>query len=176
MSLQPEHSVFVALGSNLGNRLETLKKALRRIGEISQTRLGRLSPIYETHPEGESHNMYLNMVAELRSRLSPHRLLAALLRIETALGRRRSGKKNEDRTIDLDILIYDARISASKTLTLPHPRMHRREFVLKPLADIAPDLIHPLLQKSMPTLLAHLGPSSVRRVYQFTHRELKQDA
>jgi 2-amino-4-hydroxy-6-hydroxymethyldihydropteridine diphosphokinase len=160
-------TVYIALGTNLGNRLAALKNALIRIAALPQTQLCQRSPVYETLPESASNNLYLNMVVAVQTLCAPHDLLDSLLAIEHKLGRRRSGQKNEDRLIDLDLLLYDGLICDTKKLTLPHPRMHRREFVLQPLDDLAPNLMHPVLKKPIHTLRKALGPPTARRVYTF---------
>jgi 2-amino-4-hydroxy-6-hydroxymethyldihydropteridine diphosphokinase len=119
--------------------------------------VSRLSSVYETEPVGvhEEQPNYLNMVAELSGAAlpPPEQLLARLLRVEYALGRRREARRAA-RTIDLDLLLYDDAKSATDFLTLPHPRLHLRRFVLAPLAELAPGGLHPLLRKTFAELLA----------------------
>lgn len=126
----------------------------------------RLSGIYETEPvETGPQPLFLNMVAELRGSTlpSPEQVMACLLRVEYALGRTREAPK-APRTIDLDLLIYPGETRKTEFLTLPHPRLHRRRFVLAPLAELAPRLLHPTLLKTISTLLDEVADtSSVRR-------------
>jgi 2-amino-4-hydroxy-6-hydroxymethyldihydropteridine diphosphokinase len=149
-------TVFIALGTNLGDRLATIRSAsddLRRLGDRVA-----LSSIYETEPVGYADQpSFLNAVARLDTQLTPEELLAALLRIETAHSRVRTFR-NAPRTLDLDLLLYDDVVLASPELTVPHPRMQERAFVLAPLAEIAPGVRHPLLDKTATAMLADLGP------------------
>jgi 2-amino-4-hydroxy-6-hydroxymethyldihydropteridine diphosphokinase len=148
-------NAYVGMGSNLGNRAGCLLLAVRGMLD-SGLDVIRLSHVYETQPvENENQPAFLNMVAELRGSTlpSPEQVMARLLRIEYALGRTREIRMGP-RTIDLDLLICkDAQIE-TEFLTLPHPRMHNRRFVLVPLNDLVPMLIHPVLGKSIGELLA----------------------
>ena len=153
---------YIALGANIGDRAERLRAAIERLGTVA--RVERVSPVYETDPVGYvDQPPFLNAVAEAATTLPPLSLLRALQRIETDLGRERPFP-NAPRTIDLDLLFYDELLLTTPELTLPHPRLHERHFVLAPLADLAPDLIHPRLGSSVRELLAALGrPSGIRR-------------
>lgn len=145
--------VYLSLGSNLGDRLRFLKKAIEKIGESDSVAIRKISPVYETDPVGNPDQpRFLNLVILIETTLKPLRLLDYLLDIEERLGRERDEKWGP-RTIDLDILLYDELITSSDRLTLPHPRMHQRRFVLVPLARINPNLFHPLLKKSVEELL-----------------------
>lgn len=155
--------VHVALGSNLKNRKNELERAVSLMARIPDTRITRRSPIYETTPEGPSERLYLNMVVELSTTLTPRQLLDALLNIESEMGRIRTARW-ADRNIDLDLVLWGDRVVDSKRLQIPHPRMHRREFVLRPLCDLAPDAVHPLLGRSIMELLAALGACTARRI------------
>ncbi len=121
----------------------------------------KLSGIYETDPvEIESETKFLNMVAELRCEsITPSQMMARMLRIEYLLGRKDKSQK-KPRTIDLDLLFYNHEQAETEFLTLPHPRLHRRNFVLVPLCEIAPTFVHPILQKDVKTLLAESPDSS----------------
>ncbi|MGB9180190.1 MAG: 2-amino-4-hydroxy-6-hydroxymethyldihydropteridine diphosphokinase [Pyrinomonadaceae bacterium] len=156
--------VYVGLGSNLGDRAGHLLLAVRGMMDAGLS-VACLSSIYETEPvDVLEQPPFLNMVAELRDvRFSPEQLLARLLRIEYALGRRRDVLRGP-RTIDLDLLLYGEEERATEFLTLPHPRLPLRRFVLTPLAEIAPQLIHPTINKSISEILAQTEDSSeVRR-------------
>lgn len=154
-------NAYVGMGSNLGNRAGCLLLAVRGMLD-SGLDVIRLSHVYETQPvENEKQPAFLNMVAELRGSTlpTPEQVMARLLRIEYALGRTREIRMGP-RTIDLDLLICkDARIE-TEFLTLPHPRMHNRRFVLVPLNDLVPTLVHPILGKSIGELLANTNDKS----------------
>jgi len=146
---------YVGLGSNLGDRAGNLLLAVRGLTEASFN-VHKLSAIYETEPhEMESDVNFLNMVAEIHvASVSASQMMARLLRIEYLLGRKYKNLK-KPRTVDLDILLFGDIRMETEFLTLPHPRMHKRKFVLCPLAEIAPDLIHPVLHVKMSELLAN---------------------
>ena len=149
----------VALGSNLGDRLENLRGGRKAIFDLPSIKAPILSSaVYETEPVGcePRAGKFLNAVVEFEYDGDPARLLAQLIQIEEALGRKRDHRQNISRTIDIDLLYCgDQRINA-KRLQLPHPRLHLREFVLRPLADIRSDLILPGQTKSIRELLAEV--------------------
>lgn len=133
-------NAFVALGANLGDAAATVRRAIAELDALPQTRLLRASAVYRSAPWEATGPDFYNAVAELQTALGPHELLAALHGMEQAAGRERP-YLNAPRTLDLDLLLYgDARI-ATPTLTVPHPRMWQRAFVLRPLAEIAPDRV-----------------------------------
>jgi 2-amino-4-hydroxy-6-hydroxymethyldihydropteridine diphosphokinase len=157
-------TAYLGLGSNLGDRADHLHEALRRLGQTAGE-VTQVSAFYETEPrEVVTQPWFLNAAAELRTSLSPHALLATLLEIETAMGRVRLHDKGP-RLIDLDILLYGDVILHEPGLTLPHPALAMRRFALAPLAEIAPGVLHPALQRSVRDLLQALGPDAgeVRR-------------
>ena len=147
----------MALGSNLGDRAGNLLLALRGMMEAAMC-VCRVSSIYETQPVSEIEQPpFLNMVAEIGTPLPlPEQLMARLLRIEFLLGRTR-GTTDGPRTIDLDLLLYADVESHTEFLILPHPRLHERRFVLEPLAEVAPHLVHPTLNCTMAQLLEKLN-------------------
>jgi 3-oxoacyl-[acyl-carrier protein] reductase len=148
---------FIALGSNLGDRDDYLERALTALRHSEGIEVTRVSPVYETRPVGgpPGQGPYLNAVAEVRTQRGPHDLLALLLNVEQQLGRVRQ-EKDGPRTIDLDLLCYGDAVIADERLTLPHPRLHERLFVLQPLAQLAPGWIHPVLKRNIADLLAEL--------------------
>jgi 2-amino-4-hydroxy-6-hydroxymethyldihydropteridine diphosphokinase len=136
MSHKIFHTVYLGIGSNLGDRQANIAAALQKISNLNRTVLTKISPIYETEPVGgPPQGKYLNGVIEILTSLSPYELLDALRIIEKGAGRTTKGN-NLPRTIDLDILLYDDIILHEKDLIIPHPRMNEREFVMRPLNDI----------------------------------------
>ena len=151
---------YVGLGSNLGDRAGNLLLAVRGMMEASLC-VTRVSSIYETEPVSEVQQPpFLNMVVEIGNTLpTPEQVMARLLRIEFALGRIRE-LKDGPRTIDLDLLMYGEVEKDSEFLRLPHPRLHERRFVLEPLAEVAPRLVHPVMKKSAVELLESVADES----------------
>jgi 2-amino-4-hydroxy-6-hydroxymethyldihydropteridine diphosphokinase len=132
---------YIGLGSNLGDRMVTLRTAVLRLEPLG--RIAGISSLYETEPIGYLEQPpFLNAVVALDTELAPGELLSALLRIERDLGRKRSFP-NAPRTLDLDLLLVDELVLDNPELTLPHPRLHERAFVLVPLAELAPEMVHP---------------------------------
>jgi len=130
------------------------------MGQSKEIKISKASSVYETQPVGyKDQPWFLNMVLELETTLEPLNLLELLLSIENQMGRKRN-QKFGPRNIDLDLLFYDDIVLNSDTLTLPHPRMHERKFILVPLVEIAPQVIHPLKKKSIEELLEELSTHS----------------
>ena len=133
---------YLALGSNLGDRLENLREAVRLLGETDGIDIVRSSRIYETEPIGPPQPAYLNAVIEIETTRSPHELLEAGLAVEDELGRLRVERWGP-RTIDVDVLTYDEQVVDEPDLQIPHPRMHERGFVLVPLGELVADPMLP---------------------------------
>lgn len=152
-----DHEAFIGLGSNLGRRKKNIAAALNALQSTREIEVAAASGLYETEPVGgpQDQGRYVNAVARITTALSPERLLAVCQRIEDSLGRRRTIRWGP-RTIDLDLLSYDAEIRAGSALTLPHPMMHERTFVMRPLAEIAPDWVHPVLERTAQSILESL--------------------
>ncbi|MCD4768840.1 MAG: 2-amino-4-hydroxy-6-hydroxymethyldihydropteridine diphosphokinase [Bacteroidales bacterium] len=149
--------VYLGLGSNMGDRVKNLTLAVSLINQHLGTVFAE-SGIYKSEPWGfESSNEFLNKVVGIRTNLDPEALLKSVLSIEDKMGRIREGEGYSDRIIDIDILLYDDLIVNEDHLVIPHSLMHERIFVLEPLTEIAPDLVHPLFLKSMSQLLADLS-------------------
>ena len=155
---QPVGIAFVGLGANLGDRRATVRDAALRLGSTRGVVSIAVGPVIETDPVGPPDQpRYINTVARVETALSPRELLDTMLAIEQAFGRDRAREERwGPRTIDLDLLLYDDLIVDEPGLTLPHPRMHERRFVLEPLAALAPDLIHPVLRTPIAELLAQV--------------------
>jgi 2-amino-4-hydroxy-6-hydroxymethyldihydropteridine diphosphokinase len=157
-------TVFLGLGSNLGDRLGNLVAGLGRLGPAGLT-VEAVSSVWETEPVGgPPQPPFLNGVARLRTRLSPRAVLAAAQAAEAAAGRRRT-LRNGPRLLDLDILLFDDAVIAEPDLTVPHPRLAERRFVLAPLAELAPEVVHPVLRRSLRTLLAECADSHRVEIY-----------
>jgi 2-amino-4-hydroxy-6-hydroxymethyldihydropteridine diphosphokinase len=155
---------FVALGSNQGRRQAALRSALERLAHLPHTRITAVADFRETDPVDAppGSGKFINGAVTLETSLPPRDLLASLLQIERDLGRRRENSvKNSPRTADLDLLLYGDQILHEPDLQIPHPRMHERAFVLAPLAQIAPDLRHPVLHKTIAELLSALHTQDV---------------
>ena len=151
---------YIALGSNQDNRFEYLQKSIElifeKIGEITA-----ISRVYETPAVGFEGEDFLNACITIKTRFSAEKVLKNLLLIEKELGRIRSNSGYQNRTLDLDLLFYEDLILNSDFLTIPHPRLENRKFVLQPLADIAADLIHPIYHKTVQELLEKTSDSSI---------------
>jgi 2-amino-4-hydroxy-6-hydroxymethyldihydropteridine diphosphokinase len=155
-------SVYLSLGSNLGDRESNLRAALDELRGIVQ--VGTVSSLYETDPWGVADQpAFLNLVATGVTQLPAHDLLQSLKGIERSVGRTPTYRWGP-RVVDIDILMYDRLQIQTPDLTVPHPRMHERAFVLVPLAEVAPDLVHPVLGKSIAELLDSTGRDGVRRI------------
>jgi dihydropteroate synthase/2-amino-4-hydroxy-6-hydroxymethyldihydropteridine diphosphokinase len=155
-------TIYLALGTNLGNRAANLRAALA--GLPPEVRVRRVSPVYETEPWGyQDQPAFLNLVVEAETHLSPQSLLLFLKRLETVLGRQPTFR-NGPRLIDLDILFYEDQVVETENLVVPHPGIANRVFVLVPLVDLAPGLVHPSLKRPVRDLLAEIDHGGVRRV------------
>ena len=154
-------TVYLSLGSNIGDRERNLRAALEHL-DTAGIRIARVSPVYETEPvDLTGQRWFLNLVAEVETDLFPLQLLARTQKIERALGRVRTVPKGP-RTIDIDILLYGNVVVNSQGLEIPHPRMAERRFVLIPLANLAPDLRHPVTRKTVREMLDAAPTATVR--------------
>lgn len=156
-------TAYLSLGSNLGDRAANLEEAVERLGELGTVAVR--SGLYETEPvEMERQPWFLNCVVAIETELMPKQFLSRILGIEQKMGRRRTQPKGP-RIIDIDILLFGSSMVDTATLTIPHPAMHQRRFVLEPLAEIAAELRHPALKKTAREMLDALpaGGGTVRK-------------
>jgi 2-amino-4-hydroxy-6-hydroxymethyldihydropteridine diphosphokinase len=151
------HRAFIGIGSNLGDRKANFLEAIDRIQKLSGTRIVKQSSLYESEPLGDAKTWFVNAVIEIETESSADELLKRLKSIETAMGRKRvRGKRWGSRIMDLDILFFDNEIINKRSLKVPHPELQNRRFVLAPLSELAPQMIHPKLTLSISELLAGL--------------------
>jgi 2-amino-4-hydroxy-6-hydroxymethyldihydropteridine diphosphokinase len=149
------HRIYIGIGSNLGDRRANTAEAIDRITKIPDTKIMRASSLYESEPLGNAKTWFVNSVIEIETELGAEPLLKRLKAIEEAMGRKRvKGKRWGSRVIDLDILLSENEVVDKRTLRVPHPEMHKRRFVLMPLAELAPHVVHPGLGQSVSALLA----------------------
>lgn len=150
-------TVYIGIGSNLGDSIKNCTEAIKRIDEIPGCTVIDSSPFYSTEPVGvEGHEWYVNSVISVMTDMPPLELMKNLLSVERGMGRKRNGSRWGPREIDLDILLYGEEVIEEDDLTVPHPLMHDRRFVMAPITAIDPDLIHPVLGKSMKDILMEI--------------------
>lgn len=162
------YRVFLGLGSNIGEREKFLNKAVDELKKIHDTKVVWTSSVYETDPVGKTDQpKFLNAAAEIETQLNPRELYEEVKAIEERLGRK-TGKRWGPREIDVDLLVYDGVVYQDEKVTVPHPEMEGRKFVLVPLKEIAPDLVHPISGMTMEELVA--ACRDVGRVVQSYHK------
>jgi 2-amino-4-hydroxy-6-hydroxymethyldihydropteridine diphosphokinase len=164
MSRSDSRVAFLGLGSNLGDREANINKALVELVRLGRCSLRKVSSLYETKPVGiEDQPQFLNMAAEVETGLAPKQLLERIREVERRIGREKTFKWGP-RVIDIDILLYDDLHVAEDNLEIPHPEMHRRGFVLIPLAEIAPSAKHPVLGLTVLELSEAVGSEGVSKI------------
>ena len=152
---------YIGFGSNIDDRLNYITQALQMLLEPDSVSLIQISSLYETEPVGyEEQDWFVNGVIAVETRLLAHQLLVLLKAIEGLVGRRDRGRW-APREVDLDLLIYDQSCINTPDLIVPHPEMHQRSFVLVPFAEIAPDVLHPIFQQDIRTLLSNLNDEKI---------------
>jgi 2-amino-4-hydroxy-6-hydroxymethyldihydropteridine diphosphokinase len=161
--VNPYHITFISVGSNLGQKVDNCRGAIAALTRTGNSRLVDQSPIYRTEPvDYLDQDWFVNCVAKFETNLEPVSLLDVLKSIERAAGRTKDTIRFGPRILDLDIILYDNIVMNTPPLAVPHPRMHKRRFVLKPLCDIDPNIIHPVLHRTMASLLADLDEKGQR--------------
>lgn len=162
------HIAYISVGSNLGDRLVNCQNGIDSLTRAEDAVLIKQAPFYITEPvDYEDQNWFINSVVQIETVLDPFQLFDMLKAIEGEGGRTDTGVRFGPRTLDLDILLFDELVIASPALEIPHPRMHKRRFVLKPMCDIDPEVVHPVSKTDMKTLLNSLGDDG-QRVVRYT--------
>ena len=152
-----KHQVFVSVGSNLGDKIENCQKGIDGLLADGRSVLVGSSSFYRTSPvDYKDQDWFVNRVVKIETALNPFDLLDKIQGIEKAMGRKTGTIRFGPRVLDLDIIFYDDQVVQTDTLEIPHPRMHKRRFVLKPICDIEPSMMHPLLGRDMQSLLSDL--------------------
>jgi 2-amino-4-hydroxy-6-hydroxymethyldihydropteridine diphosphokinase len=152
------HIAYISVGSNLGQKLDNCRKGIASLTRCTDIRLIAQSSIYRTEPvDYQDQDWFVNYVVKIETKLDPLPLLEFIKSIEQAAGRVLDAVRYGPRVLDLDIILYDDLVVNDLKLTIPHPRMHKRRFVLKPICDIDPDIKHPVLQQTMISLLENLN-------------------
>jgi 2-amino-4-hydroxy-6-hydroxymethyldihydropteridine diphosphokinase len=159
------HQVYVGVGSNIGDRKQNFLEALDRLGRLPDTKVIRESSLYESEPLGDAKDWYVNGVIQIETKFKPDRLLEKFKNIERAMGRKKVKKRWGSRVIDLDILLYNGMIVKKKNLRIPHPEMANRKFVLLPLSEIGPQIVHPELGVTVSELLINVNDSKKIHLY-----------
>ena len=161
------HIAYISVGSNMGDKLENCQKGIRALAATGSSRVLAQSRVYATEPvDYEDQDWFINMMIKLETSHDPFQLLDQIEIIQRSAGRTKDPIRFGPRILDMDIILYDDRIIDSERLVVPHPRMHKRRFVLKPICDIDPLILHPVLKKEMQFLLKRLGDDQ-QKVFEY---------
>ncbi len=159
------HQVYIGIGSNVGNKRENFFEAVTRLAKLPDTRVLKESSLYESEPLGDAKEWYVNGAVEIETKFKPDMLLKKFKNIERAMGRKKIKKRWGARVIDLDILLYDSAVVKKRNLRIPHPEMSNRKFVLIPLSEIAPQVIHPELGVTVSEMLINVKDDKKIHLY-----------
>jgi 2-amino-4-hydroxy-6-hydroxymethyldihydropteridine diphosphokinase len=163
LNLSPKHLAYICVGSNLGSKLENCRQGVAELSRGVTSRLVDRSPVYQTEPvDYKDQDWFVNYVVKIETVLEPLALLDRLKSIEDAAGRTRDSIRFGPRVLDLDIIFYDEMVMDHPRLVIPHPRMHKRRFVLKPACDIDPHINHPVFHRTVQSLLEDLDEAEQR--------------
>ena len=161
------HIAYISAGSNMGDRLQNCRNGIEALTEAGNSRILAQSRVYATEPvDYKDQDWFVNLMVKMETALDPFQLLDRIESIQRAAGRLRDPIRFGPRILDLDIILYDDLIIESERLTVPHPRMHKRRFVLRPICDIDPAIIHPVLKQEMQFLLKRLGEEE-QKVFEY---------
>jgi 2-amino-4-hydroxy-6-hydroxymethyldihydropteridine diphosphokinase len=151
------HAAYISVGSNMGNKKDNCRRGIAALVSSGDCELKKQSSLYNTEPvDFKEQEWFVNCVVKVTTTMDPFELFKTVKRIESSMGRLKDSTRFGPRILDLDILLYDNRVIFRKDVIIPHPRMHKRRFVLKPFCDIEPNVVHPILKKTMQELLAQI--------------------
>jgi 2-amino-4-hydroxy-6-hydroxymethyldihydropteridine diphosphokinase len=162
-AVKTDHPVFISVGSNLGGKLDNCLRGIAALTESAESSLLEASRFFRTSPvDYADQDWFVNAAVKIKTSLAPLVLLDKLVSIQQQMGRKADSVRFGPRVLDLDILLYDDWVIRTPRLTIPHPRMHKRAFVLQPICDINPSIIHPVLGQTVADLLSHLDDKDQR--------------
>ena len=162
-AVKTDHAVFISVGANLGDKLDNCLRGIAALTESAQSSIMGSSRFFRTSPvDYADQDWFVNAAVKIRTTMTPLALLDKLVSIQQQMGRKADAVRFGPRVLDLDILLYDDWIIRTPRLTIPHPRMHKRAFVLQPICDINPSIIHPVLGQTVADLLSHLDDEDQR--------------
>ncbi len=173
--MQSNLPVFISIGSNLGTKYDNCLRGIEYLNQLETTEVVKISSFYKTDPvDYLDQDWFVNAVLEITTAFDPFKLMMALKEIETKLGQFEKQVRFGPRFLDLDILLYADQVIRTESLIIPHPRMHKRCFVLKPLCDIKPDIIHPVLKVRAVKLLKDIETDCDQKVRLFSEKQMRK--